>query len=118
MVAWPSWRSPATPPRRRSPSRKRRRARRRRNRAGSLRGSTSRTTTRPRAVARVRRPRTCCSWRRRGADVAAGDLITVDGQIEWGGVLLGSGTAYRWSGDDDALTGWEDTPSLDRGNVT
>jgi hypothetical protein len=49
--------------------------------------------------------------------VAAGDLITADGQIEWGGVLLGSGTPYRWSGDDDALTGWEDTPGLDRGNV-
>ncbi len=49
--------------------------------------------------------------------MAAGDLITSDGQIEWGGLLLGSGTAYRWSGDDDALTGWEDAPGLDRGSV-
>ncbi len=49
--------------------------------------------------------------------MAAGDLITGDGQLEWGGVLLGSGTAYRWAGDDDALTGWEDSPGLDRGSV-
>lgn len=49
--------------------------------------------------------------------MAAGDLITGDGQIEWDGFLLGSGTAYRWSGDDDALTGWEDAPGLDRGSV-
>lgn len=49
--------------------------------------------------------------------MAAGDLITRDGQLEWGGLLLGSGTPYRWSGDDDSLTGWEDLPGLTRGSV-
>ncbi len=46
--------------------------------------------------------------------MAAGDLITTDGQIEWGGVLLGSGTAYRWL----ELTGLEDLPGIDSGNVS
>lgn len=46
--------------------------------------------------------------------MAAGDLITVDGQIEWGGVLLGSGTPYRWL----SLTGLEDLPGIDSGNVS
>lgn len=45
--------------------------------------------------------------------MAAGDTITGDGQIEWAGTLLGSGTAYRWL----ELTGWEDTPGLDSGSV-
>lgn len=48
--------------------------------------------------------------------MAAGDLITADGQIEWNDTLLGSGTVYRWNGDQ-GLTGWEDTPGLDRGAV-
>ncbi|TDD90770.1 phage distal tail protein [Actinomadura rubrisoli] len=42
-----------------------------------------------------------------------GALITRDGQIEWAGTLLGSGTPYRWL----ELTGWEDTPGLDSGSV-
>lgn len=45
--------------------------------------------------------------------MAAGDLITGDGQLEWAGTLLGSGTSYRWL----ELTGWEDLPGLDSGNV-
>jgi len=36
--------------------------------------------------------------------MAAGDLITRDGQIEWRGVLLGAGTPYRKVG----LEGWQD----------
>lgn len=46
-------------------------------------------------------------------DIAPGALITRDGQIEWDGVLLGSGTPYRWV----ELVGWEDLPALDSGNV-
>lgn len=45
--------------------------------------------------------------------MAAGDTITRDGQIEWAGTLIGSGTSYRWI----ELAGWEDTPGLDSGNV-
>jgi hypothetical protein len=46
--------------------------------------------------------------------MSAGDLITADGQIEWGGVLLGTDTAYLW----DSLDGWEDLPGIDSGNVS
>ncbi len=45
--------------------------------------------------------------------MAPGDLITRDGQVEWGGILLGSGTPYRWLN----MTGLEDLPGLDSGNV-
>lgn len=45
--------------------------------------------------------------------IAPGALITRDGQIEWDGVLLGSGTPYRWV----ELVGWEDLPALDSGNA-
>jgi hypothetical protein len=45
--------------------------------------------------------------------VAAGDLITSDGQIEWRGLLLGAGTAYGWR----QLDGWRDLPGIDSGNV-
>lgn len=45
--------------------------------------------------------------------MTAGDLITRDGQIEFGGVLLGSTTPYRWL----ELTGWEDMPPLDSGSA-
>lgn len=41
----------------------------------------------------------------------AGELIDRDGQIEWGGILLGATTAYRWV----ELTGWDDIPGLDSG---
>lgn len=36
--------------------------------------------------------------------MTAGDLITADGQLEWRGSLLGSGTSFRLAG----LTGWLD----------
>lgn len=45
--------------------------------------------------------------------MAPGDTITSDGQIEWAGNLFGSGTSYRWL----ELTGWDDLPGLDSGNV-
>jgi hypothetical protein len=38
--------------------------------------------------------------------VAAGDLLTVDGQIEWRGTVLGGLSPYGW----DNLTGWYDLP--------
>lgn len=40
--------------------------------------------------------------------MTAGDLITADWQIEWRGVLLGSGTSYGWSN----LDGWLDLPGM------
>lgn len=40
--------------------------------------------------------------------MAAGDLITADWQIEWRGVLLGSGTPYGWR----ELDGWLDLPGM------
>lgn len=40
--------------------------------------------------------------------MAAGDLITADWQLEWRGVLLGSGTPYGWS----ELDGWLDLPGM------
>lgn len=43
----------------------------------------------------------------------AGELITTDGQIEFGGVLLGAGTPYRWV----ELAGWEDLPDVSTGDV-
>lgn len=43
----------------------------------------------------------------------AGELITRNGQVQWGDLLMGDGTTYRWR----ALTGWDDMPGLDSGNV-
>jgi hypothetical protein len=49
----------------------------------------------------------------------AGELVTGPGLIQWGSLLLGrrqaSGTVtpYRWQ----KLSGWEETPGLDSGNV-
>lgn len=40
---------------------------------------------------------------------APGDLITGPRQLEFAGLLLGSGTPYRWK----ELTGWDDMPGLD-----
>jgi hypothetical protein len=40
--------------------------------------------------------------------VAAGDLLTADGQFEWRGTLLGTGTMWRL----DTLTGWLDLPDF------
>lgn len=42
-----------------------------------------------------------------------GDLIVRDDQVEWGGLLLGADTAYRYT----ELTGWEDLPGIDLGDV-
>ncbi|MGW7270809.1 phage distal tail protein [Streptomyces sp. NPDC054864] len=43
----------------------------------------------------------------------AGDLVTQDGQIQFGGVLFGETTEYV----GDQLTGWDDLPDLDVGSV-
>lgn len=43
----------------------------------------------------------------------AGSLLTRPGQAQYGDLLLGAGTPYRWR----TLTGWEDLPSLDSGSV-
>lgn len=40
--------------------------------------------------------------------MAAGDLLTTDGQIEWRGTLLGAGTMWRLTG----LSGWLDLPDF------
>ncbi|WHM36319.1 phage tail domain-containing protein [Streptomyces sp. BPTC-684] len=43
----------------------------------------------------------------------AGSLLTRPGQAQYGDLLLGADTPYRWR----ALTGWEDLPPLDSGSV-
>ncbi|WP_328361379.1 phage tail family protein [Streptomyces sp. NBC_00445] len=45
--------------------------------------------------------------------MAAGSLITRPGQVQYGELLLGAGTPYRWRG----ITGWEELPALDSGTV-
>jgi len=40
---------------------------------------------------------------------APGDLLTDPRQIEFNGLLMGSGTPYRWK----ELTGWDDMPGID-----
>ncbi|MCT9090585.1 phage tail family protein [Streptomyces sp. ASQP_92] len=45
--------------------------------------------------------------------MAAGDLVTAPGHVQFGDLLLGPSTAYGWK----TLAGWEDTPGLDSGNV-
>ncbi|MFH8345010.1 phage distal tail protein [Streptomyces sp. NPDC018045] len=45
--------------------------------------------------------------------MAAGDLVTLPGHIQYGDLLIGPGTAVRWK----SVTGWLDTPSLDSGTV-
>ncbi|MFI9807616.1 phage distal tail protein [Streptomyces sp. NPDC052301] len=44
-------------------------------------------------------------------DVAPGSLITLDGQMQWAGLLMGPGTPYEI--DSGGLTGWEDLPDYD-----
>lgn len=44
---------------------------------------------------------------------AAGDRVTRPGHVQYGALLLGPGTPYRWK----TLTGWEDLPPLDSGSV-
>ncbi|MFD8948998.1 hypothetical protein ACFV0B_09115 [Streptomyces xanthophaeus] len=45
--------------------------------------------------------------------MAAGDQLTTAGQIQYGDLLLGAGTYYRWQ----KLAGWESLPALDSGTV-
>lgn len=45
--------------------------------------------------------------------MAAGDLVSRPGHVQYGGLLLGPGTPYRWR----TLTGWADLPGLDSGTV-
>ncbi|MER8042594.1 hypothetical protein [Streptomyces sp. NPDC094032] len=44
---------------------------------------------------------------------AVGALVTLPGHVQYGDLLLGSGTPYGWR----ALTGWGDLPPLDSGTV-
>ncbi|MET7811787.1 hypothetical protein ABZT26_13115 [Streptomyces sp. NPDC005395] len=44
---------------------------------------------------------------------AAGALVTQPGHVQYGDLLLGPGTPYRWR----SLTGWEELPPLDSGTV-
>ncbi|MEU0719044.1 hypothetical protein ABZ498_17935 [Streptomyces lavendulocolor] len=44
---------------------------------------------------------------------AAGALVTRPGHVQYGDLLLGPGTPYRWR----TLTGWGDLPALDSGSV-
>lgn len=43
----------------------------------------------------------------------SGELITADGQMQYGSLLMGTGTPYRLA----ALTGWDDLPPLDLADV-
>ncbi|RLU85889.1 hypothetical protein CTZ27_26345 [Streptomyces griseocarneus] len=45
--------------------------------------------------------------------MAAGDLATLPGHIQYGDLLIGPGTPVRWK----SVTGWEDTPGVDSGTV-
>ncbi|MET9253746.1 hypothetical protein [Streptomyces sp. NPDC003717] len=45
--------------------------------------------------------------------MAAGDQVTRPGHIQYGELLLGPGTPYRWR----SISGWEDLPGLDSGTV-
>ncbi|WLQ41312.1 phage tail protein [Streptomyces laculatispora] len=45
-----------------------------------------------------------------------GSLITRDGQIQWAGLLMGPGTPYEI--DRTGLTGWDDLPVLDTGDIS
>ncbi len=45
--------------------------------------------------------------------MAAGDLVSLPGHIQYGDLLLGPGTPVRWK----SVTGWEDTPGNDSGTV-
>ncbi|MGW7197217.1 phage distal tail protein [Streptomyces chryseus] len=45
--------------------------------------------------------------------MAAGDRVTRPGHVQYGELLLGSGTPYGWQ----SLTGWGDLPGVDSGTV-
>lgn len=44
-----------------------------------------------------------------------GDLITANGQLQWAGMVFGDGALTYLT--DDGITGWEDHPGIDSGNV-
>ncbi|MGI5350206.1 phage distal tail protein [Streptomyces sp. CA-250714] len=46
--------------------------------------------------------------------MALGDLVTRPGHVQYGELLLGPGTPYRWR----QITGWEELPALDSGTVS
>ncbi|WND36917.1 phage tail family protein [Streptomyces sp. BB1-1-1] len=45
--------------------------------------------------------------------MAVGDRVTMPGHVQYGDLLLGPGTPYRWR----RITGWGDLPALDSGTV-
>ncbi|MFZ3569283.1 phage distal tail protein [Streptomyces sp. BH034] len=45
--------------------------------------------------------------------MAVGSLVTRPGHVQYGDLLFGPGTPYRWQ----RITGWEDLPALDSGTV-
>ncbi|GAU67689.1 hypothetical protein SSP35_05_02560 [Streptomyces sp. NBRC 110611] len=45
--------------------------------------------------------------------MAAGDLVTLPGHVQYGELLLGPGTAVKWK----EAPGWEDSPGVDSGTV-
>lgn len=45
--------------------------------------------------------------------MAAGDRVTKPGHVQYGDLLFGPGTPYRWQ----QITGWEELPALDSGTV-
>lgn len=45
--------------------------------------------------------------------MAVGDKVTRPGHVQYGEMLFGPGTPYRWQ----SITGWEDLPALDSGTV-
>ncbi|MBP0456255.1 phage distal tail protein [Streptomyces montanisoli] len=45
--------------------------------------------------------------------MAIGDRVTRPGHVQYGELLLGPGTPYRWQ----SITGWEELPALDSGTV-
>ncbi|MET9914574.1 hypothetical protein ABZZ74_49160 [Streptomyces sp. NPDC006476] len=47
------------------------------------------------------------------AALTAGALVTRPGHVQYGDLLIGPGTPYRWK----AITGWEELPTLDSGSV-
>ncbi|MEV7089910.1 phage tail protein [Streptomyces sp. NPDC093085] len=48
-------------------------------------------------------------------DLSPGSLITRDGQIQWAGLLLGPGTPFPV--DRAGISGWDDLPGIDVGDV-
>ncbi|MFB6846202.1 hypothetical protein ACFCXS_15255 [Streptomyces sp. NPDC056373] len=45
--------------------------------------------------------------------MAIGDRVTIPGHVQYGDLLLGPGTPYRWR----RITGWGDLPALDSGTT-